>query len=323
MKKKKKVAAAALLGAAAAALGGVYYGYWEAFKADPKRTDDIMAMPGSELYIPYREASAKNIDRLMAEPFERVSLVSHDGLRLRGRYYEGQSGQPLFLFFHGYRSTAERDGSGGFQLCKKHGWNVLQVDQRGHGESEGKTVTFGIRERYDCLDWVNWAVRRFGEETPIFLVGVSMGASTVLMASGLDLPKQMKGIWADCGFSSTEEVLRHTIRMRSMPEGPAFLAARLGGKLFGSVDLSEAEKKEITSAPDRYRLTWSFKTTTGLERTHSYYFLQTNKDYITINGDGGFYVISSTIKKAAEDAIKVYNGQKITADSPYTTIDQK
>lgn len=97
----------------------------------------------------------------------------------------------------------------------------------------------------------------------------------------------------------------------------------LGGKLFGSVDLSEAEKKEITSAPDRYRLTWSFKTTTGLERTHSYYFLQTNKDYITINGDGGFYVISSTIKKAAEDAIKVYNGQKITADSPYTTIDQK
>ena len=244
MKKKTKVAAAALLGTAAAALGGVYYGYWEAFKADPKRTDDIMAMPGSELYIPYREASAKNIDRLMAEPFERVSILSRDGLRLRGRYYEGQSGQPLFLFFHGYRSTAERDGSGGFQLCKKHGWNVLMVDQRGHGESEGKTVTFGIRERYDCLDWVNWAVRRFGEETPIFLVGVSMGASTVLMASGLDLPEQVKGIWADCGFSSTEEVLRHTIRMRRMPEGPAFLAARLGGKLFGKLDIHECSALE-------------------------------------------------------------------------------
>ena len=195
MKKRTKITAAALLGTAAAALGGVYYGYWEAFKADPKRTDDIMAMPGSELYAPYRETTAQNINRLLAEPFERVSICSHDGLRLRGRYYEGEAGQPLFIFFHGYRSTAERDGSGGFQLCKKHDWNVLQVDQRGHGESEGKTVTFGIRERYDCLDWVRWAVRRFGEDTPIFLVGVSMGASTVLMASGMDLPEQVKGIW--------------------------------------------------------------------------------------------------------------------------------
>lgn len=239
MKKRTKITAAALLGTAAAALGGVYYGYWEAFKADPKRTDDIMAMPGSELYAPYRETTAQNINRLLAEPFERVSICSHDGLRLRGRYYEGEAGQPLFIFFHGYRSTAERDGSGGFQLCKKHGWNVLQVDQRGHGESEGKTVTFGIRERYDCLDWVRWAVRRFGEDTPIFLVGVSMGASTVLMASGMDLPQQVKGIWADCGFSSAEEILRHTIRRRRMPEGPAFLAARLGGKIFGGLDIHE------------------------------------------------------------------------------------
>ena len=239
MKKRTKITAAALLGTAAAALGGVYYGYWEAFKADPKRTDDIMAMPGSELYAPYRETTAQNINRLLAEPFERVSICSHDGLRLRGRYYEGEAGQPLFIFFHGYRSTAERDGSGGFRLCKKHGWNVLQVDQRGHGESEGKTVTFGIRERYDCLDWVRWAVRRFGEDTPIFLVGVSMGASTVLMASGMDLPQQVKGIWADCGFSSAEEILRHTIRRRRMPEGPAFLAARLGGKIFGGLDIHE------------------------------------------------------------------------------------
>lgn len=239
MKKRTKITAAALLGTAAAALGGVYYGYWEAFKADPKRTDDIMAMPGSELYAPYRETTAQNINRLLAEPFERVSICSHDGLRLRGRYYEGEAGQPLFIFFHGYRSTAERDGSGGFRLCKKHGWNVLQVDQRGHGESEGKTVTFGIRERYDCLDWIHWAVRRFGEDTPIFLVGVSMGASTVLMASGMDLPGQVKGIWADCGFSSAEEILRHTIRRRRMPEGPAFLAARLGGKIFGGLDIHE------------------------------------------------------------------------------------
>lgn len=97
----------------------------------------------------------------------------------------------------------------------------------------------------------------------------------------------------------------------------------LGGKLFGSANISEERKDELLSDSNRYRLTWRFKTTTGLERTHSYYFLEANKDYITINGAGGFYVISSTIQKVAEDALKVYNGQKITADSPYTTIDQK
>ena len=97
----------------------------------------------------------------------------------------------------------------------------------------------------------------------------------------------------------------------------------LGGKLFGSANLTAERESEIISNQDRFRLTWRFKTTTGLERTHSYYFLETNKDYIKINGDGGFYVISSTMKKMAQDALMVYNGQKITADSPYTTIDKK
>ena len=96
----------------------------------------------------------------------------------------------------------------------------------------------------------------------------------------------------------------------------------LGGKLFGSAKLSTDEDTAIKANPDKYRLTWRFKTTTGLERTHSYYQLESNKDYITINGDGGFYVLSSTVKKLAEDAVSVYNGYKITADSPYTNIDQ-
>lgn len=96
----------------------------------------------------------------------------------------------------------------------------------------------------------------------------------------------------------------------------------LGGKLFGSAKITVQRAEEITTAPDRHRLTWSFKTTTGLERTHSYYLLEGNKDYITINGDGGFYVLSSVIKKLSEDVVSVYNGIKIAADSPYTNIDK-
>lgn len=96
----------------------------------------------------------------------------------------------------------------------------------------------------------------------------------------------------------------------------------LGGKLFGSTKITAERTEEIMASPNRHRLTWSFKTTTGLERTHSYYLLEGNKDYITINGDGGFYVLSSVVKKLAEDAVSVYNRLKITADSPYTNIDK-
>ena len=232
MKRKTKVAAA-LLTTAAAALGGAWYAYREAFGADPKRTAPIREIPGGKAYEPYKEASLANIDKLLAEPFQRISIRSRDGLWLRGKYYEGRPGAPVLLFFHGYRSTAERDGSGGFTICRKNGWGALMVDQRAHGESEGDTITFGVRERYDCLDWCNEAVRRFGSDTPLFLVGVSMGAATVLMASNLDLPPQVKGIWADCGYSSPEEVLLHTARGRHLPGKAALGLLRLGGRLFG------------------------------------------------------------------------------------------
>ena len=231
--KRRTKAAAAVLGAAAATLGGAWYAYREAFGADPKRTADFRDIPEEDGYGPYREASLQNIDKLLAEPFQRISIRSRDGPWLRGKFYEGDKGAPLLLFFHGYRSTAERDGSGGFTLCRKNGWNALMVDQRGHGESEGKTITFGIRERYDCLDWTREAVRRFGEDVSIFLVGVSMGAATVLMASNLDLPPQVKGIWADCGYSPPQEVLLHTARSRHLPGKPALALLRLGGRLFG------------------------------------------------------------------------------------------
>ena len=93
-------------------------------------------------------------------------------------------------------------------------------------------------------------------------------------------------------------------------------------KLFGSLELSEEEEAAIINDPNRFRLTWRFGTDTGYTRTHSYYLYQSNKDYITVDGDGGFYVVSSTIKKLAKDVVDVYNDVKITADSQYTTIDE-
>ena len=96
----------------------------------------------------------------------------------------------------------------------------------------------------------------------------------------------------------------------------------LGGKLFGSADLSDEEEALLLDNENKFRLSWTFTTSTGLTRTHKYYQLDGTKDYITINGNGGFYVLSSNTKKMAEDIVKVYNNQKIEATSPYTNIDK-
>ena len=120
------------------------------------------------------------------------------------------------------------------------GYNVLLVDQRAHGRSEGKCLSFGVLERRDCLSWVNFVVSRAGEGAKIVLYGMSMGAATVLMAAGLKLPENVVGIVADCGYTAPEAIIKTVIRKYHLPVFPIYPLIRLGGRLFGGFDLEEA-----------------------------------------------------------------------------------
>ena len=144
------------------------------------------------------------------------------------------------LFFHGYHGTYAWDGYGVFQICRNNGINILMVDERTHGKSEGKATTFGIRERYDCKLWTEYAVSRFGEKTDLILAGVSMGAATVMMASTLGLPENARAIVADCGFSEPAAIIKETIRKMKLPVKPFYLLVSLGAHVFGGFDLKEA-----------------------------------------------------------------------------------
>ena len=73
-------------------------------------------------------------------------------------------------------------------------------------------MTYGAVERYDCQAWLCWACKRCGLKLPIYLAGVSMGATTVLMAGALSLPGNLRGIIADCGFTSADEIWCHLAR---------------------------------------------------------------------------------------------------------------
>ena len=184
-------------------------------------------------------------EELANAPFERVTVTSHDGLTLVGRYYRNVPDESrLEILFHGWRSIPTRDGCGGARLARDLGFNQLIVDQRAHGESDGKALTFGIKERYDCLDWVNYAVSRFGKDVRILLGGVSMGAATVLMAADLPLPDNVVGITGDCGYSSPEAIIRKVCVDMGIPARLGYPVVALSARLFCGVSLKESSAVE-------------------------------------------------------------------------------
>ena len=197
--------------AAALAAGGVLFAYTKAFFTSPLHREDPHALPVGEQYINERGRMLALIEELEQIPFEPVTIRSRDGLKLYGRYYHVREGAPVQIQVHGYRGSALRDFCGGSKLAREMGMNILLVDQRAHGGSGGRTITFGIRERWDCLSWAEYAAERFGD-VDIYLVGVSMGAASVLMASELDLPENVAGIIADCPFSSPEAIIAKVCR---------------------------------------------------------------------------------------------------------------
>ena len=155
----------------------LWLAYRMAFYSDKGGWTDPYAIAPNGEYQVRKAEMLELIAALEKKPFERVSITSHDGLRLSGRYYHTADGAPLDIAFHGYRGHALRDFCGGSRISFDLGHNLLLVDQRAHGESEGKTITFGAKERLDCRDWVLWANERFGCPE-IALFGISMGAAT-------------------------------------------------------------------------------------------------------------------------------------------------
>jgi pimeloyl-ACP methyl ester carboxylesterase len=141
---------------------------------------------------------------LSKQPYEDVYAESRDGLRLLAKLYlNPQSSGDTILLAHGYKSTPERDFSCGCAFYFSQGFNVLLIDQRAHGDSEGDYICFGVKERYDVVNWAQWMVERFGPDKKYVIGGMSMGCTTVLLAAALpELPPEIRGVVADCGFTS-------------------------------------------------------------------------------------------------------------------------
>lgn len=218
---KKLMLGTLFLGTTAAAYGGVAaYFYRRTMKRYNAKVERTMKMAGTD-WNQYMDFIGERKEYLFAQPHEDIFIRSRDGLKLHGVYFPGRDAKKTVICFHGYTSEGTKDyiALSDYYL-RRNGFNMLLVDERAHGKSEGAYIGFGCLDRWDALEWIQWVIGQNGEDGQILLHGTSMGAATVLMTSGLKLPQQVKAIVSDCAFTSPKEVFTHVLH--SMYHMPAF-----------------------------------------------------------------------------------------------------
>lgn len=234
---------------AAAELGITAYFYRRTMIRGNAKTDRTIKMAGTDWnqHMPFIQARK---EAMLSEKHSDEWLMSADGLRLHATWFPQGECKKIVICFHGYTSQGMKDylGLSGYYL--KNGYSMLLVDVRAHGESEGKYIGFGCLDRIDALKWINWVLRKCGEDVEILLHGTSMGGATVLMMSSLELPAQVKGIVSDCAFTSPKEVFSHVLKsMYHLPAFPVMNISNFLNKRFAGYGLDECNAaREVKKA---------------------------------------------------------------------------
>lgn len=220
-----------------------YICYKQVFYNDNKNKD-VYNIP-IDLTTDKEKNKVRNlIDELASRPYEKVSIQAFDNIKINARYYHVNDNAPIEIVFHGYKSNCVSDFCGGNKIATALGHNVLLVEQRGHGESETNTICFGIKEKRDCVSWIEYVLNRFGANIKIILIGISMGASTVLMASDQKLPSNVKGIIADSPFTSPKDIILKVSKSRNIPLIFAKIFISIGGFLFAHINFNAPGAKD-------------------------------------------------------------------------------
>ena len=248
-RKMLRIVTAVLGVVAAAELGIAAYFYRRTMIRGNAKTDRTIKMAGTDWnqHMPFIQARK---EAMLSEKHSDEWLMSADGLRLHATWFPQGECKKIAICFHGYTSQGMKDylGLSGYYL--KNGYSMLLVDERAHGESEGKYIGFGCLDRIDALKWINWVLRKCGEDVEILLHGTSMGGATVLMMSSLELPEQVKGIVSDCAFTSPKEVFSHVLKsMYHLPAFPVMNISNFINKRFAGYGLDECNAaREVKKA---------------------------------------------------------------------------
>lgn len=181
--------------------------YEKVFRGNSEQREEIIEGARKDP-SPTVRMRVQTYDHMQTYPHERLELQSHDGLTLRANWYPNGDAKKTVILVHGWRSAPWWDYGGVFELLYDAGYAILAVSQRALYESDGTYVTYGVREHADLIDWIQLILTRFGADRRIALMGVSMGAATVLLATGNPLPDAVTCAVSDCSFSSAHALFR-------------------------------------------------------------------------------------------------------------------
>lgn len=203
------------------ALGGAGLSAWGLYETTKKMLEIALdreepktikkAPKVSGIIIPPEIAQEISVtaEKLRGNKFETVEITSHDGVRLVGHWHRCRNPKRVIIAMHGWRSSWDHDFGAIGDFWMNNNCDVLFAEQRGQNSSGGKYMGFGMLERHDCLDWIHWVNKQIGGGLPLYLSGLSMGATTVLMATDLPLAENVCGVIADCGFTSPHAIWKH------------------------------------------------------------------------------------------------------------------
>lgn len=198
-------------------------------------------LPKRSKWFQYKDQIKNGADWVSRHTAEAVSVLGKDGLRLYGRFFPADTDRrKVILLFHGYRSMAQNDFGCALEFYHNQGFHILLADQRAHGKSKGRLITFGVKERHDCKAWMEYINRRFDGNCELFLGGMSMGSATVLMALGLEHPPTLRGVIADCGFTSPIEIISAVSKKSHLPPVLLLRPVDLFCRLFGRFSIYDA-----------------------------------------------------------------------------------
>lgn len=162
---------------------------------------------------------------------EEIEISSADSLKLRGFIYENEKDTGHYvILMHGFQDDHEFMEPYAVEYYGK-GFHILIPDQRAHGQSEGNYTTMGWREKDDIRRWIEMIIER-DPKAKIVLHGVSMGASSIMMAAGDGLPENVRACISDCGYTTLWVEYREKMKeMFHLPSFPVLLAASLAARV--------------------------------------------------------------------------------------------
>lgn len=221
------------------------YFYQLAIKRGPK--DYLQNNPDLEVSAETLDVFLQGdwIDWTGEQDFEQLEMTSFDGLTLQGYYLPAKEPtNKTVVFAHGYLGHAYDMGLFGEYYYENLGYNIFMPDLRGHGNSEGDYYGFGWHDRLDLIDWMDKLIEE-NQDTEIVMHGLSMGAATVLMASGEKLPSNVKAMIADSPYTSVYELFAYQMkRMFHLPDKPILPTTSIVTKINAGYSLTEASALE-------------------------------------------------------------------------------